>query len=722
MAVSTTKTFSGPFIGDGVVAAFPFDFRALDPADVSVLARDAFGSDSPLDPADYSVTLSANGGTVTLADPALVDGFTVYIYSDPTFLQNTQFENGSRWIAEPVNNANDRAAVRDLALRREVSQAVRAPLGDALDPLPAASERAGGVLKFNDVTGALEVKPEAEFAPGPPGPANNTRLSLVDLKGAAITDKTSLYDGSLWTWTPGDFTGQADDTSIVKADSTPLSEGAWVRQQAEAVTYTAPVANTRPIPAAVKLNDTVSLSSFRYASDPADDWAPTIQRGVNALSDQGGGTLLLPPGVFLVKPRLSSNGLGVTAVEMKSGVYLQGASKTGTIIRLADNQIGVGTYLRIISSLGTITDTGISNLTIDGNRDGQGIWKEQGNGGNIVLGTVFDCSISDVISINGNGQGIQVAAVAPLVSQRVSIRNCTVKGMSGSTLNADGSVNQLYNGNGIGIQVSRAGSVNISNNMVTNCRDNGIDTFSDNLINDPIGGSHIIAGNNISLCRTGIFPETPAAVLVTGNYIVDCVEGGIFANRINGAPQTVRITNNMVGNVPVGIRVTGDCLPASGVSIIGNTIYSITAPSGFGVQLGLPGANVSYINVSGNTFAVAAENVPLIGITAAQAAFIRGTDNHYFGAPGTGYFVFSNTTTSVEVTIAGFIGVSDSSVADLDRKWARLKRLEVPDLAGFFGAVPVGQQALEPAASDPATTQALANSLRTALINLGLGV
>lgn len=42
--------------------------------------------------------------------------------------------------------------------------------------------------------------------------------------------------------------------------------------------------------------------------------------------------------------------------------------------------------------------------------------------------------------------------------------------------------------------------------------------------------------------------------------------------------------------------------------------------------------------------------------------------------------------------------------------------------AGFFNATPVVQQTLAAAATDAATTQTLANSLRTALINLGLGV
>ena len=41
---------------------------------------------------------------------------------------------------------------------------------------------------------------------------------------------------------------------------------------------------------------------------------------------------------------------------------------------------------------------------------------------------------------------------------------------------------------------------------------------------------------------------------------------------------------------------------------------------------------------------------------------------------------------------------------------------------GFFGATPVARQSIAAAATDAATTQTLANSLRTAILNLGLGV
>lgn len=84
------------------------------------------------------------------------------------------------------------------------------------------------------------------FAPGPSGPSNNTRLNLAALKAANPTDKTSLFNGTLWFWTTGDYTGLANDITIVKADSAPLTEGAWVQQQSISYTSGSAVALTTP--------------------------------------------------------------------------------------------------------------------------------------------------------------------------------------------------------------------------------------------------------------------------------------------------------------------------------------------------------------------------------------------------------------------------------------------------------------------------------------------
>lgn len=57
----------------------------------------------------------------------------------------------------------------------------------------------------------------------------------------------------------------------------------------------------------------------------------------------------------------------------------------------------------------------------------------------------------------------------------------------------------------------------------------------------------------------------------------------------------------------------------------------------------------------------------------------------------------------------------------LDRDaYASLVGLKASDPIAFYGATPVAQQASAAAGTDAATTQALANALRTALLNLGL--
>ncbi len=53
--------------------------------------------------------------------------------------------------------------------------------------------------------------------------------TLVELKDIAITQSPVLYDGSVWTFLYGDYTGLNDDLYIVKQDDTALTVGAWNR-------------------------------------------------------------------------------------------------------------------------------------------------------------------------------------------------------------------------------------------------------------------------------------------------------------------------------------------------------------------------------------------------------------------------------------------------------------------------------------------------------------
>lgn len=72
---------------------------------------------------------------------------------------------------------------------------------------------------------------------------NNTYFTLLDFKASPVAEGTAFLvqdaavrDG-VFFWTLGNFTGLADDYNIIKADSTALSAGAWVRQTAESVSF-----------------------------------------------------------------------------------------------------------------------------------------------------------------------------------------------------------------------------------------------------------------------------------------------------------------------------------------------------------------------------------------------------------------------------------------------------------------------------------------------------
>lgn len=66
--------------------------------------------------------------------------------------------------------------------------------------------------------------------------SGNVAATLADLKTYAVSANTVLYDSATFKWTLGDYSGQADDVNIIKADSTALSVGAWLRQSADKIT------------------------------------------------------------------------------------------------------------------------------------------------------------------------------------------------------------------------------------------------------------------------------------------------------------------------------------------------------------------------------------------------------------------------------------------------------------------------------------------------------
>jgi hypothetical protein len=111
------------------------------------------------------------------------------------------------------------------------------------EPSSVAIDDGQTVLRPDDRTplqAGRWIKQLEGFAPGPPGPANSTFVSLPALKAAPASNGSYILltpSGPVtYAYVAGDFTGQADDTRVVKLDAVALAVGALVRQDATGIT------------------------------------------------------------------------------------------------------------------------------------------------------------------------------------------------------------------------------------------------------------------------------------------------------------------------------------------------------------------------------------------------------------------------------------------------------------------------------------------------------
>ena len=148
MAVSSVDTLSGPYTTNGVTTTFPFTFKAMAESEVRVFRIASTGVETEISDGAYDVTLDEDGGSVifTVAPTA---GDPLYIGTNPDFTQQITFENQGAFLPEVMNEAFDRAATRDLALKGAVDRSIRFPLGEQSAILPPAADRAHKYLAFD---------------------------------------------------------------------------------------------------------------------------------------------------------------------------------------------------------------------------------------------------------------------------------------------------------------------------------------------------------------------------------------------------------------------------------------------------------------------------------------------------------------------------------------------------------------------------------------------
>ncbi len=334
------------------------------------------------------------------------------------------------------------------------------------------------------------------------------------------------------------------------------------------------------------------VRAYGAKADGVTDDGPAIQRAIDAVAKAGGGTVKLTPGTYLVRYRPSDDGDGGSVLTLRSGVTIEGTDRDRCILKLADAQLGPGSYARMIASQGEISKAALRSFTIDGNRKGQGQFSDGFGGAAVLLGwkgRCVDIVVENLHVHDAVGQGIMLQGTIGNVSRNLRIANNLVERTSF-----------------IGIQSSQFDGIQIIGNTITDCYDNAIDVYGDDTTNhSTIATSHraTITDNKIRGCSIGVFLETVADCVAARNVIDNCRTAGVRVNRIHGEPRNLTIERNRISGTPIGVAMGGD---TGGVVIRDNTISSFTTA---GIEFSY---NVSQVTATGNRFVPADAKTPIV--------------------------------------------------------------------------------------------------------------
>lgn len=251
-------------------------------------------------------------------------------------------------------------------------------------PASLATDDGTSVIKPNDLT-VLQAGRWISLSGS--GAIGSFVPDLTTLKARVTSSGAADYSGAPWFWTLGDYsaTSAADlDVNVVKANSTSLSTGAWVRQTGSAITTRRPsvtAAQYRTLTDKVADRQEaldyipVSLHAAILAGTSLEAVASYIQV---ALSGSNNDTLWMRRGQYGIESEIDT-----------SGRRIIGAGRDGT--RLISLTPGVRSFFKVRGQ-----NTLIDGLYCDASQFNYGMWVEGSNGGNVLRTTVEAAKIAGV--------------------------------------------------------------------------------------------------------------------------------------------------------------------------------------------------------------------------------------------------------------------------------------------------------------------------------------
>jgi hypothetical protein len=193
MTVSSTVRTAGPYLGTGSVSNYPFAFKVFATTDLLVQVTTAGVLVDLVYGSDYSVSINSDqnadpGGWVTLTSPLALSA-ALMIGSVVPQTQPTRITNPGGFFPQVQEDTFDRCVILIQQAAGNIGGSIRVPEIGGVPALPAAAQRAGLLLGFDEAGNAIAVAPVN-------GSATALALLLAGTTGAAnigIADAANIF-------------------------------------------------------------------------------------------------------------------------------------------------------------------------------------------------------------------------------------------------------------------------------------------------------------------------------------------------------------------------------------------------------------------------------------------------------------------------------------------------------------------------------------------------
>lgn len=354
MAVSSTLSVTGPVTLTSPQQVISITWAFYRSSEVIVKADGVVLTEG----SDYEVAGgNGSGGTVTMTAEGPTTGASVIIWRDIPETHTDDWRAGGPLPGTEVTRAMDRVYYVLQQLRRTLKLGLTLAIGSReQDPIEIGA--VPGVLghlgdgKLTALTGEqLRALIESGYVISP-----GTRVFAdADARASAVPNLIGQIGVQLDSIS-GDLPG-----AVYIANG--LTDGAWEELDVSALPWSR-----------ITGKPTSYASDFGIVADGVTDCTTAFQAAIDAISADGGGVLSLAEGTYLV-----------AGLVIKDNVQLIGASKKATIIKLKSSS---NAYVVRGGSFDTLADgsnhsdlTGacvsaaLRDLTLDGNKSGQGVAK-----------------------------------------------------------------------------------------------------------------------------------------------------------------------------------------------------------------------------------------------------------------------------------------------------------------------------------------------------------